>query len=138
MGADGRPPPGDEGQGPRHVPITSAWAVEALSELQHGKVPTDRLVPSVPNTFTHWVNKAADDCGFPPGRMRRAHTLRSTFASMLADAGTPLPVVQRLMGHANATTTSEFFAISRGADREAVQVFGGAPIEGLLGGAPHA
>lgn len=113
-----------KGRKPRDVPL-SAWSAEALSELQRGKGPTERLVPIEPNTFTRWVHEAAVDCGFPPGRMRRAHTLRATCLSMMLDAGVPLHVAQKIAGHANATTTSDYLAITKGADRKAMQVFGG-------------
>jgi hypothetical protein len=45
------------------------------------------LVGIQPQTFTCWVNEAARKAGFPPGRKRRAHTLRATFAPLLAHEG---------------------------------------------------
>lgn len=112
-----------KGRKPRDVPI-SPWAAEALRELQKLST-TSRLLDILPNTFTRWVHEAAEDCGFPPGRMRRAHTLRATCLSMILESGAPLHVAQQIAGHASATTTSDYLAMIRGADREAVKVFGG-------------
>ena len=112
-----------KGRKPRDVAI-SAWAAEAMRELLAVST-SERLVEIQPNTFTRWVHEAAEDCGFPPGRMRRAHTLRATCLSMILESGAPLHVAQAIAGHASATTTSDYLAMIRGADREAVKVFGG-------------
>jgi integrase len=114
-----------KGRRPRDVDL-SPWAATALVELRRWS-RGERILDIEPNTFTRWVHEAATDCGFPPGRLRRAHTLRATYASMLADAGTPPQVIQGELGHANVATTSEYLAIGRGAGRQAVQIFGGLP-----------
>jgi integrase/recombinase XerD len=112
-----------KGRKPRDVGI-SAWAAEAMRELL-AVSKSERLVEIEPNTFTRWVHEAAEDCGFPPGRMRRAHTLRATCLSMILENGAPLHVAQVIAGHASATTTSDYLAMVRGADRDAMKVFGG-------------
>lgn len=111
-----------KGRKPRDVDM-GEWARAALTELRRWS-RSDRILDITPNTFTHWVNEAATDCGFPPGRLRRAHTLRATFASVLLDSGAPPPVVQRLMGHSSLTTTSDYYAASKGAGSKAVKVLG--------------
>jgi integrase len=114
-----------KGRRPREVDI-GPWAAEALGELFKLSAG-DRLLPIAPNTFTMWVHEAAKDCGFPPGRKQRSHTLRSTFASMLADDNVPIQVVSRLLGHQSVSTTTAYLSIGRRHDtREAVQVMGGA------------
>lgn len=103
----------------------SPWAVEALRELMRWSDGV-YVLPVRPATLNDWVRIAAQDCGFPPGKMQRVHTLRATYASWMADSGAPIQVIQALMGHASATTTSGYLAIGQRNDkRSAVAVFGG-------------
>jgi integrase len=112
-----------KGRRPREVDI-GPWAAEALTELVK-RSDGDRLLAVCPNTLTAWVHEAAADCGFPPGRKQRSHTLRSTFASMLADENVPIQVVSKLLGHQSISTTTAYLAIGRRQDtRRAVQVMG--------------
>jgi site-specific recombinase XerD len=48
------------------------------------------------------------------------HTLRHTFASHLAAAGTPITSIQVLLGHANITMTMRYTHTSPSALRDAV------------------
>ena len=50
--------------------------------------------------FSHEVPKA------------NAHRFRHTFACDLARSGVRLPVLQRMMGHANGTTTLQYIHLS--------------------------
>jgi integrase len=102
------------------------WAREALLELQRIAAGSPRVVAIQPNTFNNWVHEAATDCGFPPGRKQRAHTLRATFASWLLDDGVPVHVVRDLMGHESIATTNDYAAIGDEAGAIAVApTFGG-------------
>lgn len=49
------------------------------------------------------------------------HTFRKSFGQNHADNGTPIHVLQQLMGHANIATTREFYIrVAQGSEREAV------------------
>lgn len=51
------------------------------------------------------------------------HGLRHTFASRLVQAGTPLSVVQKLLGHATITMTERYAHLAPGALQDAVRLF---------------
>lgn len=112
-----------KGRRPREVDM-GPWAAEALGELL--KISGgDRLLAIQPSTFNAWVHQAALDCGFPAGRKQHSHTLRASFASMLADDNVPVHVISRLLGHQSIATTSAYLAIGTRRDtRSAVQVLG--------------
>jgi site-specific recombinase XerD len=87
-----------------------AWLAVRGSEpgpLLWATVKGGRLVPRRLNDQAVYdvLRKLADRAGvsdFSP------HDMRRTFASDLIDAGADLVVVQRLMGHANVTTTARY------------------------------
>jgi integrase/recombinase XerD len=112
-----------KGRKPRTVDI-GPWAAEALRELE-ALSTGERLLDVKPATLNEWVKTAARDCGFPPGRMQHAHTLRASFASFMADEDIPLHVIAELMGHSNPKTTLAYISIGkRRTTREAVAVLG--------------
>ncbi len=73
-----------------------------------------------PNWFTMIVNRAAREAGLPPNR-RKAHMLRSSFATHLLGEGVPVSVVSRLLGHANIATTHRYAAVTPADRRAAVE-----------------
>jgi site-specific recombinase XerD len=115
-----------KGDKPRDVDM-GPTAEKALRKLlaigpdRRGRV-SGTILGISPATFTSWVNQAAQDCGFPPGRKRRAHTLRSTFATRLAHAGVPTVVIRDLLGHESIETTNEYVASYEGDGARAVRV----------------
>jgi integrase len=72
---------------------------------------SSRVEPVVRDTsgasaFSKAFRAHADDAGIPDGTM---HGLRHTFISMLAnEKGVPLPLVQKLAGHAQISTTMRY------------------------------
>lgn len=96
-------------------------AIQALEEMS-SMLPRKEgmsIVGYAPNWFTMIVNQAATEAGLPRGR-RNAHMLRAAFASHLIQAGTTVPVVSRLLGHANISTTHRYAAVWEGDRRRAV------------------
>lgn len=115
-----------KGDKPRDVDM-GPLAEKALRELLAlGPAPKGETLGTIlgvhPQTFGGWVNQAGRDCGFPWGRKRRAHTLRSTFATRLGQAGVPVAVIRDLMGHESIETTDCYLGTYDGDGARAVQV----------------
>lgn len=54
----------------------------------------------------------------------RIHDLRHTFASMAIEAGLGLPVIGRLLGHSNASTTQRYAHLAEDPARAALEIIG--------------
>lgn len=117
-----------KGDHPRDVPM-SRLAAEALQELSnlYSSNSYGTLLGIAPQQFTAWVNQAAQDCGFPPGRKRRAHTLRASFVTHLLHKGVPVTVVRDLVGHENIATTSVYGGTYESDGARAVALLDGSP-----------
>lgn len=109
--------------------------VAVLRELRDGRkvVPLDDRrsyvftgeggAPLGPNTVTHRFRCAVVAAGL---RHIPLHGLRHTHASLAIDAGVPIPVVSKRLGHANATITMNVYAHQlRGTQSEAACVVAG-------------
>jgi site-specific recombinase XerD len=111
-----------KGGRPRWVEAND-MALDSLRALFHQRGEYARngesLVGYAPNWFTMIVHQAASEAGLPRGR-RNAHMLRASFASHLIQAGASVPVVSRLLGHANIATTHRYAAVWEGDRRKAV------------------
>ena len=127
-----------KGGRPRWVETNDlAWdALRALAKSDS----RETLVGYAPQWFTMIVNQAASEAGLPRGR-RNAHMLRASFASHLIQGGATVPVVSRLLGHANISTTHRYAAVWEGDRRRAVDILSGpfaagglAALVGLWGG----
>ncbi len=82
--------------------------------------------PLGPNTVSYRFSLAARAAGL---RHIPLHGLRHTHASLAIDAGVPIPVISKRLGHANATITMNVYAHAlRGTQAEAACM-----VAGLLG-----
>jgi len=64
-----------------------------------------------------WYRRA----GVSPPAGSLAHALRHTYATLLVDAGASLPEVQRLLGHADLSTTQVYLKVAgRGLEEAAL------------------
>lgn len=75
--------------------------------LFEGRQPGCHLAVATAQKF---FNRAKDRSGIRHGH--GIHCLRHSFATHLMEAGVPLPVVQRLMGHTRLTTTSKYLHVT--------------------------
>jgi integrase/recombinase XerD len=75
------------------------WLIEGKDGKQYGK----RSIGTV-------VSNAARKAGL--GKTVTPHTLRHSFATHLMEAGTALPIIQKLLGHANLKTTMRYLHVS--------------------------
>ena len=62
------------------------------------------------DTATSVFNSAKARAGITHGR--GIHSLRHSFGTHLMEAGVPLPVIQRLMGHSSLTTTAKYMHVT--------------------------
>lgn len=76
------------------------WVFPSPARFQTPGQP-DRHIADVKNAFRRAVRLAGI-------KKITFHQLRHTFCSRLADAGIPLPVIQKLAGHASITMTSRY------------------------------
>jgi integrase/recombinase XerD len=67
--------------------------------------------PLTANSAKRVFNRAAKLSGLPNNG--GIHSLRHSFATHLLEAGVPLPVIQRLLGHSNLATTSRYLHVRR-------------------------
>ncbi|WP_175851924.1 tyrosine-type recombinase/integrase [Burkholderia cepacia] len=118
--------PKTKGKKPRHVLLSDA-ALQCLKE-QHARAAGSRFVfpgrdPIKPlcdpkKTLKRLLAAAAIDKPF------RIHDIRHSFASLLVMSGTPLYTVQRLLGHASASTTERYAHLASDHLRSSVETIG--------------
>lgn len=99
----------------RVVPI-SGYVLERLTVLRNdiGPVVTTDGMRTKPRTLSCAYDRYMAKCGF---RKVPFENLRHTYASGMASSGVSLATIQRLLGHAKATTTNEYL-VSLDNDRE--------------------
>lgn len=110
-----------KGNRERHIPLDiDLCEVLSARKRAEGYVFLD----SNGQPFTHMkVSKAlAEICHRAGLRKVGWHTLRHTFASHLAMNGTPLHIVQALLGHSSITTTMRYAHVAPSALRTAIEL----------------
>ena len=111
-----------KGRKPRLLPLTQSTYTRVMDYLERGrpaflkpgKVHTSLFVAQNGGPMgTRALQKTLDRLAKQAKLRQRltAHTLRRSFATHLLQAGTPLPVIQKLLGHASLSTTSAYLCL---------------------------
>ena len=105
----------------RYIPLSNA-AVTVLLRRKREEgpyiFPSPKTGKPITNFYTTWY-KIRTNAGLPD---LRVHDLRHNFASLLINAGRSLYEVQKLLGHANITTTQRYAHLSQDTLKEATEV----------------
>ena len=104
----------------RHVPLNKTLHELFSRRYGNGKEPTALIFPdrlgNVPGKVSGVFPRTVKDLKLNKGRSKRYkvtfHTLRHTFATRLAEAGTPLTVLRDLLGHADLQMVSRYAHLS--------------------------
>lgn len=108
-----------KGDKERYVPV-SARAWSAISTAYVKAMQGDGFL-------IHYQDRSARKCitsmGARAGLARAisSHDLRATYATILSEQGTPIRVIQELLGHANVNTTEIYTGVGFDAMKQAVE-----------------
>ena len=123
----------------RRVPVPESLR-DVLRAAVKDKEPGDRVftAPRGGQIELHnyrrdvkWDTKVRAAVGRPD---LRPHDLRHTAAVAMCDAGVPVPVVQRILGHSSLTTTQRYVAPGEDAVMAALDRYTGVCVWGTFGG----
>jgi integrase len=110
----------------RHIPVLPK-VLKTLEDLAVGKEPEALLLTDVNGRpWTHTMLRRRHKQAVRDARLPwfRFHDLRHTFASDLLASGSPLHVVQRLLGHASVKTTEIYAHLAQEHVHEALREYG--------------
>lgn len=107
-----------KGKRPRNIPISNRLK-KILLRLSTPHKPDGFVFR--PYTHVHTLYKHFIELSTKMGIKGTLHDFRHTFASHLAMAGVPIPVISELLGHSNITTTMIYAHLSPTAHKAAIE-----------------
>ena len=103
-----------EGKERGHIVLLNDAAREVLDEMRRRRPNAAFVTPERETRIRDnrtWLHDAVEKAGLKPGNVEGGisfRTLRHTFASRLADNGTPIKTIQQLLGHKSITMSLKY------------------------------
>lgn len=108
-----------KGDKERHVPVSArAWGAIGTAYVAAMAMPDKKLIRYQDRSARKAVTSMGERAGL--ARAISSHDLRATYATILSEQGTPIRVIQELLGHANVNTTEVYTGVGMEAMKEAV------------------
>jgi len=82
--------------------------------------------PLLPSTVSRRFARLASDAGLPDLSPRPFHGLRHTYATLALEAGVPIELLSKRLGHASIATTADLYQhVTKSMDRDAAEAVAG-------------